>query len=120
MLLAPRWKMPFEEMLNPLEEMDTAPLLLPMATALPAPVPTLAVPLIACDVEKRVRLLPAAAVPEVQNVVVAQASKLGHNQAVAEVEARKAMLRSGMGRGSLSVNTDSPWQERSARRSKRG
>src|ERR1051326_449177 len=32
MLLAPREKMPFEEMENPLEEMGTAPLLLPMAT----------------------------------------------------------------------------------------
>src|ERR1051326_145265 len=32
MLLAPWEKMPFEEIEKPLEEMDTAPLLLPMAT----------------------------------------------------------------------------------------
>jgi hypothetical protein len=35
----------------------------------------------------------------------------GVKKAVAEVESREAMLRSGSRRGSLSVNTDSPWQE---------
>src|ERR1051326_5191177 len=35
----------------------------------------------------------------------------GVKKAVAEVESRKAMLRSGWRRGSLSVNTDSPCQE---------